>query len=175
MSRMSDDPASEGDTAARRSGGQARRSVGRGRRLARTLAFQTLYEVDLAHHRPSEVYRRLANERAIDEETDTYARQLIAGVLRNRQHLDCIIQEKAPAWPLQQMSVIDRNILRLGLYECLYEHATVPTKVAINEAVELAKTFGSESSARFVNGVLGRVIESLPAAPGKPREQPNQD
>lgn len=161
MSRMSDESSTPGEEGRQprkaRGGGR-----GRGRRLARVLAFKTLYEVDLAHHKPGEVLQRLAEEQEVAPETMAYARELVAGVLRHREQLDQIIHEKAPAWPLQQMSAVDRNILRLGLFECLYERDTVPAKAAINEAVELAKTFGSDSSARFVNGVLGRVIESLP-------------
>ncbi|MBI4494276.1 MAG: transcription antitermination factor NusB [Chloroflexi bacterium] len=161
MSRTSDESTAPGDDNRRE--GKGRGGSARGRRPARLLAFQTLYEVDLAHHRPGEVLQRLEAEHPVKPEADAYARELAAGVLRHRDELDRIIHEKAPAWPLNQMSAIDRTILRLGLYECLYGRGTVPVKVAINEAVELAKTFGSESSARFVNGVLGRVVESLPA------------
>lgn len=139
----------------------SKRAKPRERRHARTLAFQTLYEVDLARHRPGEVLGRIASEQRVEAEADAYARELVSGVLQRRGELDEIIQGKAPAWPLNQMSVVDRNILRIGLFECLYLRDKVPAKVAINEAIELSKTFGSESSARFVNGVLGGVLESL--------------
>ena len=87
-------------------------------------------------------------------------RELIAGVLRHREELDREIQQRAPAWPLRQMSAVDRTILRAGLYECRFQHGIVPVKVAINEAIELAKIFGSESLPRFVNGVLGSAVAS---------------
>ncbi len=82
------------------------------------------------------------------------------GVLANRAAIDGVIQQRAPLWPLAQMSAVDRNVLRIGLYESLYGNATVPLRTAINEAVELAKLFGSETSAKFVNGVLGRAVEN---------------
>jgi N utilization substance protein B len=139
------------------------------------LAFQVLYEVDLAHHAPGTVLSRhvggdLTMVGDIDDreyvhgplppEVQSYARELIAGVLRHREEIDREIQERAPAWPLRQMSSVDRAILRLGLYECRFQHGIVPVKVAINEAIELAKLFGSESLPRFVNGVLGSAVAS---------------
>jgi transcription antitermination protein NusB len=145
------------------------------RRLARILAFQVLYEVDLAHHAPAPVLTRLADGELtrvgdpddyeyvhgpLDAEVSAYARELIAGVLRHREELDTEIQQRAPAWPLRQMSSVDRTILRAGLYECRFQHGIVPVKVAINEAIELAKIFGSESLPRFVNGVLGSAVAS---------------
>jgi N utilization substance protein B len=89
-----------------------------------------------------------------------YAQELVRGVLENRAAIDGMIQQRAPLWPLAQMSAVDRNVLRIGLYESLYGNATVPLRTAINEAVELAKLFGSETSAKFVNGVLGRAVEA---------------
>jgi transcription antitermination protein NusB len=155
-------------------GSAARPARGWGsRRLARILAFQVLYEVDLAHHQPGSVLTRLVTmdlgltgdlddgdyvHGPLDPEVDAYARELIGGVLRQRAEIDREIQQRAPAWPLRQMSVVDRTILRLGLYECRFQHGIVPVKVAINEAIELAKLFGSESLPRFVNGVLGSAV-----------------
>jgi N utilization substance protein B len=145
------------------------------RRLARILAFQVLYEVDLAHHQPAPVLTRFLEGELLtvgdpddyeyvhgplDEEVGSFARELIAGVLRHREELDLEIQQRAPAWPLRQMSSVDRTILRAGLYECRFQHGIVPVKVAINEAIELAKLFGSESLPRFVNGVLGSAVAS---------------
>lgn len=145
------------------------------RRLARILAFQVLYEVDLAHHQPATVLARLADGELtrigdpddleyihgpLDPEVAAYARELIGGVLRKREEIDRVIQQRAPAWPLRQMSSVDRTVLRLGLYECRFQHGIVPVKVAINEAIELAKLFGSESLPRFVNGVLGSAVAS---------------
>jgi transcription antitermination protein NusB len=139
------------------------------RRLGRALAFQALYEMDLAHHPPDRVLERTAavaqtGEAAYSPEvlsgaTD-YAGDLVGGVLAHRGAIDAVIQERAPLWPLSQMSAVDRNVLRIGLYESLYGNATVPLRTAINEAVELAKLFGSETSAKFVNGVLGRAVEA---------------
>src|SRR5919205_844014 len=140
------------------------------RRLGRAFAFQALYEMDQAHHAPTEVLQRLAEaiadypESAFSAEVLTgatsYARELVKGVLEQRPDIDRMIHERAPLWPLAQMSAVDRNVLRLGLYESLYGNATVPLRTAINEAVELAKLFGSETSAKFVNGVLGRAVEA---------------
>lgn len=100
---------------------------------------------------------RLVEEKALPEESASFVRELVEGVLKNRKCLDAIIRKFAPAWPLRQMAIIDRNILRLAIFEILLNNK-VPVKAAINEAVELAKSFGSDSSARFVNGVLGSVV-----------------
>ncbi len=159
----------------------ARRSRGwTGRRLARILAFQVLYEMDVAHHSPGAVLQRFLDgdtdqpfdpdnaefiHGRVAPEAAEYARDLISGVLRHREEIDRVIQERAPAWPLRQMSAVDRTILRLGLYECCHQHGMVPVKVAINEAIELAKLFGSESLPRFVNGVLGSVVASQGGTP----------
>jgi transcription antitermination protein NusB len=139
------------------------------RRLGRALAFQALYEMDQGHHPPSQVLDRLAQafgESAwspypppVVADATRYARELVDGVLAKRTAIDAVIQERAPLWPLAQMSAVDRNVLRIGLYESLFGNATVPLRTAINEAVELAKLFGSETSAKFVNGVLGRAVE----------------
>src|SRR5919201_2192735 len=119
------------------------------RRLGRAFAFQALYEMDLAHHAPGQVLERTAN--AVAESLDPsypvdvlaaaarYASELVSGVLGRRGAIDSLIQERAPLWPLAQMSAVDRNVLRIGLYESLYGNATVPLRTAINEAVELAK------------------------------------
>jgi N utilization substance protein B len=87
----------------------------------------------------------------------SYARQLVSGVVGNREQIDGLIQAAAPTWPLSQIARVDKNILRIAIYEVLFNNGAVPPKAAINEAVELAKTFGSESSAKFINGVLGTV------------------
>jgi N utilization substance protein B len=134
------------------------------------MAFQALYEMDLGHHSPSQVLERLSEgfgeasaspyPDEILREAINYAQELVRGVLANRTAIDGLIQLRAPLWPLAQMSAVDRNVLRIGLYESLYSNATVPLRTAINEAVELAKLFGSETSAKFVNGVLGRAVEA---------------
>ena len=150
------------------------------RRLGRGLAFQALYEMDLAHHPPSQVLLRLGAACAATADPSlaypaevlqgamAYAGELTSGVLANRAAIDGTIQQRAPLWPLAQMSAVDRNVLRIGLYESLYGNATVPLRTAINEAVELAKLFGSETSAKFVNGVLGRAVEASASGEGQP-------
>jgi N utilization substance protein B len=128
----------------------------KGRRPARKAALQTLYETDITEHKPINVLQRLVKEMALDEEGVEFARQLVYGVITERQTIDNIIVDAAPAWPLDQVAAIDRNILRLAVYEIIVDNM-VPVPVAINEAVELAKTFGGDNSAKFVNGVLGSV------------------
>jgi N utilization substance protein B len=126
------------------------------RRKARTIALQTLYEADSVARQPEAVLERLLAEAGLSEELSAFARELLEGVLRNKAEIDRNIQKFAPAWPIEQIAMIDRNILRLAIFEVLFDNK-VPIKVAISEAVELAKTFGSENSAKFVNGVLGSV------------------
>ncbi|MBI2852065.1 MAG: transcription antitermination factor NusB [Chloroflexi bacterium] len=124
------------------------------RHRARALALQALYEIDITGHRMEEVLDRMLAEKALGTEPADFARMLVEGVLQHQSEIDDRLQGFAPAWPLSQMPAIDRNILRLAIFEILIDN-NVPVKVAINEAVELAKTFGSESSPKFVNGVLG--------------------
>ena len=125
-------------------------------RRARAIALQALYEVDAVGHDMAGALTQLLDKGELPEESATFVRELVGGVLQNRGGIDQKINEFAPAWPVEQISVVDRNILRLAIFEILLDNK-VPVKVAINEAVELAKTFGSNSSARFVNGVLGSV------------------
>ncbi len=127
------------------------------RREARIVALQTLYEIDCTKHCAEEVLPRLANEKALLQEAFSFSQELVQGVLQNRLTLDDVIGRFAPAFPVEQMAVIDRNILRLAIFEILFDDNT-PIKVAINEAVELAKAFGSASSPRLINGVLGSVV-----------------
>jgi len=129
-----------------------------GRRQARTLALQALYEADLAGHDPLEALDRILTEEGGERVTATYARHLIEGVVQHRAEIDQRLVQAAPAWPLEQMPPIDKNLLRLAIYELLFDNRRVPMKAVINEAVEIAKVFGSESSSRFVNGVLGTVV-----------------
>jgi len=126
------------------------------RRKARTVALQALFEVDRVGHGPEETLGRLVDETSLSEEGALFARELVDGVLKNKERIDGIIQTYAPAWPVVQLAAIDKNILRLAIFEILFNNK-VPVKAAINEAVELAKTFGSENSSKFVNGVLGTV------------------
>ena len=126
------------------------------RHKARTIALQALYEVDSAARPADSVVERLLSETDLNEETAAFVRELVAGAVGNKDKIDGSIKKYAPAWPLEQIAMIDRNILRLAIFEILFDNK-VPVKVAVSEAVELAKTFGSESSPKFVNGVLGSV------------------
>ena len=137
------------------------------RRKARIAALQTLYEIDSVGHPMQETLRRNVESAVLSEEGAAFAVALVEGALDHRGEIDALIEKTAPSWPLPQMAKIDKNILRLAIYEILFDNR-VPTKAAINEAVELAKAFGGENSARFVNGVLGSVSEST-------RRQANTD
>ena len=127
------------------------------RRKARIAALQALFEMDIVGHDPSICLHRRLQDCRLPEAGSSFARSLLDGVLEHKAVLDVVIQHIAPEWPLEQMAPVDRNILRLAAQEILYDDDT-PPKVAINEAVELAKTFGSGSSGRFVNGVLGTLF-----------------
>ncbi len=126
------------------------------RHKARMVALQALYEVDTVGHNADEILARLAAEEGLGEDNSAFARDLVHGVIDNMEKIDSQIKSFAPAWPIAQIPVVDRNILRLAIFEILLDNK-VPVKVAINEAVELAKAFGSDNSARFINGVLGSV------------------
>ena len=128
------------------------------RTRARGLALQVLYEVDMANHPPVEVFQDRLEEMPLSDKLAEFARQIIFGVLPRMQDLDLLIAKYAPEWPLDQVAAIDRNILRIAFWEFAVQRET-PIKVAITEAVELAKQFGSESAPRFVNGVLGSLAE----------------
>ncbi len=126
------------------------------RRKARIMALQVLYEVDsVGHEARAALEHRLTGEN-LHEESVAFARELVSGVINNRADIDENIRRFAPAWPVAQINTVDRNILRLAIFEILFGEK-VPVKVAINEAVELAKRFGGDNSPRFVNGVLGSV------------------
>jgi N utilization substance protein B len=126
------------------------------RTRARGIALQALFEIDLVNHQPGDVLRHRLEESSLDERLADFVRQIVTGVWPMYQILDQFIAEHAPEWPLEQVATIDRNILRIALWEFAVQGDT-PIKVVINEAVELAKTFGSDSSPRFVNGVLGSL------------------
>lgn len=128
------------------------------RRKARIVALQTLFEIDSVGHPVDEVLAHTLEETPLNEEGIRFARNLVYGVLDHLDEIDHLIQLAAPTWPLSQMSGIDKNILRLAIFEILYNEGRTPAKAAINEAVELAKLFGSDNSSRFVNGVLGTVV-----------------
>jgi len=128
------------------------------RTRARCLALQVLYEVDMANHPPDEVFKIRLEEMPLTDELAEFARQIIFGILPITNNLDQMIAKYAPEWPLDQIAAIDRNILRMSLWEFAIFGET-PLKVAINEAVELAKQYGSDSAPRFINGVLGSLAE----------------
>lgn len=128
------------------------------RTRARALALQVLYEVDMANHPPGEIYKLRLEEAPLSDELAEFARQIIFGILPLTSTLDILISKYAPDWPLDQIAAIDRNILRMALWEFAVSRET-PLKVAINEAVELAKLYGSDSAPRFVNGVLGALAD----------------
>lgn len=128
------------------------------RTRARALALQVLYETDLSAHLPGDVLKTRLEETTLPQDLAEFARGIIFGVLPIREHLDRVIAKYAPEWPMDQIAAIDRNILRMACWEFAISRET-PVKVAINEAVELAKLFGSDSTARFVNGVLGTLVE----------------
>jgi len=126
------------------------------RRKARAIALQALYEIDTTRHDAEEVLRRLLAGKNLTEDNNAFVREVVSRVGQHRGEIDRNIQRFAPSWPVEQISVIDRNILRLAIYEILFDNRVI-VKVAINEAVELAKKFGGETSSKFVNGVLGSI------------------
>ena len=135
------------------------------RHLSRSIAMQSLYEWDF-RHLPKEELPKIV-ERNIKEfgsgmEDIEFAKKLAFGVLENLLKIDKIIETSAPEWPVNQVNIIDRNILRLGIYELLFgDQKEVPPKVAINEAIELAKNFSGKTSAKFINGVLGTIYREM--------------
>jgi transcription antitermination protein NusB len=129
------------------------------RHRVRTIAMQVLFELDATDHAPDEVVVRRQEEELLPPEGERFLHRLIFGVWEHYPYLDRIIEEAAPSWPVNQMPGIDKAILRIALYEIMIdENEKTPVKAVINEAVELAKQFGSDNSSRFVNGVLGTVV-----------------
>lgn len=131
------------------------------RRRARRVTLETLYEYDLAGHDPDSILQHRLEDHPMESAGVVFTRELVFGVIENMEEMDILISRYAPEWPLDQMAVIDRNILRIAIYEFLIDGET-PVKVAINEAVELAKTYGSDSAPRFINGVLGTLADQIP-------------
>jgi len=139
-----------------------------GRRHARMIALQALYEMDLTKHTPEYVLGCRLKEHPLPRAGIDFAFELVEGVLDNRPRIDGLVGELAPEWPVDQIAVVDRNVLRIAIYEILCTPDT-PAKVVINEAVELAKLFGSDSSPRFVNGVLGSLVNGKRELVSSPR------
>lgn len=131
------------------------------RRLARKLAVQALFEIDSVGHPPGSVVDERLAYSYPGEHGALYLRWLVSGVVRHTEMLNALILKYAPEWPVDQLAIIDRNILRLAFFEIGAHDSDTPPKVAINEAVELAKVFGSDSSPRFVNGVLGSALDEI--------------
>jgi len=135
------------------------------RHLSRSIVFQTLFEWDFhnqAEKNIKEIFKRNVDTIGRGLEDIDYPHRLLEGVIEHLEELNRLITHGAPEWPLEQVSIVDRNVLRIGIYELLFgDKKEVPPKVAINEAVELAKNFGGDSSRRFVNGVLGTIFRQM--------------
>ncbi|HEY1037430.1 MAG TPA: transcription antitermination factor NusB [Candidatus Paceibacterota bacterium] len=140
------------------------------RHLSRSIALQSLFEWDfrnLAESSISDILHKNTEEFAPGMGDFSFIKNLADGVLKKRQDIDLIIEKAAPEWPIAKIAMVDRNVLRIGLYELIFgDRKEVPAKVAINEAIELAKSFGGETSGKFVNGVLGAVYKEM-GEPGK--------
>ena len=143
----------------------------RARRQARIIALKTLYEVDCTGHKAEDVFNHLAGEEELPDIAYQFSKELVKGVLQYKAELDALIRRSAPNYPPEQMSIVDRAILRMAIFEILFSHTApidkTPFKVAINEAIELAKEFGSEASPRLIHGALGAITDGyLEAKPG---------
>jgi len=130
------------------------------RTKARDLALSVLYEIDQTNHVQGIVLEQRCQEQYLESNLVEFAQQIVSGVIKNTVELDKFIAQYAPEWPLDQVAVIDRNILRIALWEVAIYKKT-PLKVGINEAIELAKIYGSDSSSRFINGVLGSLADHM--------------
>ena len=135
------------------------------RHLARTIAMQSLYQWDFLEKpedKLEEIIEFNRQEFAPNFDDGGFVKELVEGVIDNQGEIDAFINEFAPEWPVETIALVDRNVIRLGVYEMKY-HPNIPAKVAINEAIELAKTFGEESSGKFVNGVIGAMYKDMVA------------
>jgi transcription antitermination protein NusB len=130
------------------------------RTRARSIALQVLYEVDLSEHQPGVVLANRFDHLKMDSALKSFISEIVSGVVEHKQTLDEFIADFAPDWPLDQVAIIDRNLLRIALWE-IAAYQKTPEKVVINEAVELAKYYGSEGSSRFINGVLGGLVKNM--------------
>lgn len=148
------------------------------RHLSRSVVLQSLYEWDFRGRDNSQldaIIERNIQEFAPGLEETAFIQELIKGVLGKMDELDAVIEKAAPAWPINQVAIVDRNVLRIGIYELLFGNRDeVPPKVAINEAIELAKTFGGENSGKFINGVLGTIYREI-GEPGKEQKSKAQE
>ncbi len=128
------------------------------RRKARLAAVQALFELDFQQRAPNDVIDERLADLTLTPEYQEFARSLVRGVLHHREDIDARLAAAAPQWPIEQIAHVDKNVLRLAIYELMFEDIPVPAKVAINEAIELARLLGSGTSPKFVNGVLGAVM-----------------
>ncbi|NLW25175.1 MAG: transcription antitermination factor NusB [Clostridia bacterium] len=130
------------------------------RRLARETAFQTIFQIDVGKNSPEEALTQRLQQVLLGESEKDFCRRLVKGTLENLQEIDKKIQQYVVDWKIERMPSVDRNLLRMAIFEMMYCE-DIPNKVAINEAIELAKIFGSEESAKFINGVLDRLLKEL--------------
>lgn len=147
------------------------------RHLARAIVLQSLYEWDFhdGEQGTEAIIERNLEEFAPDFDEKDFAKRLIEGVIEQKTDIDATITTFAPDWPLPKITLVDRNVLRIGTYELIFDQ-TIPSKVAINEAIELAKTFGGESSGKFVNGVLGAIYRNqIAKGVEKDADKPKED
>ncbi|MDP2684620.1 MAG: transcription antitermination factor NusB [bacterium] len=148
------------------------------RHLSRTIAMQSLYEWDF-NNLKKESLAKLADknlkEFAPEFEDNGFVDHIIKGVINNIEEINGLITKYAPEWPLDQITIVDRNVLRIGIYELKFSKGEIPPKVAINESIELAKTFGGESSGKFINGVLGTIYKDMVQNGEAPIAQQNEN
>jgi len=148
------------------------------RHLARSIVLQSLYEWDFRDKNEKKlenILDRNIKELGVDKDDAEFINNLIKGIIENKSKIDKIIEKAAPEWPIEQITIVDRNVLRIGLYELLFgKRKEVPPKVAINEAIELAKTYGGDSSGKFINGVLGTIYREI-GEPGKDEGTPRKE
>lgn len=145
------------------------------RHLLRTVVLQSLYEWDFYHqtHDITAILERNLREFAPGADEPEFAWKIVKGIAEHLEAVDTIIIKAAPEWPLDKIAIIDRNILRIGLYELLFaDRGEVPPKVAINESIEMAKNYGGPNAGRFINGVLGTVFREMQATSGAPAPAP---
>lgn len=130
------------------------------RRKGRELAIQILYEMEMKDVEPKSVLDLFWRHEEVSDDVKKFTMDLVEGIFRNRREIDQVIEKHSLHWKLPRMAVVDRNILRLGVYELLYLH-DIPTSVALNEAIEIAKKFGTEDSGAFINGILDNIAEDV--------------
>jgi N utilization substance protein B len=138
------------------------------RKVARELAFQTLFQVDLGRNQPSQALSYIISENHLSDKARSFLEDLVYGTCKFTKEIDALLAKFAHGWTIERMSSTDRNVLRMALYELVYRE-DVPVSVTVNEAVEIAKHFGDDESGKFVNGILGNIIRqfTLPDKPGE--------